>query len=283
MKILINVTNQRLTGMQSLNNFVEGSNNFVQFVFNLDEQWQGLTTFAQFIQDGHTYNKYLDGQNSVTLPPEISEGTAILLLYGTGNGTIGTTNSLTLTINASNMISDIQSTAITPSLYEQLVNQVNALSEDVVHNEEFEALSGRVDHMSTHMTVVDEEGVIWFTGTDEYEGSVTGFNVDGTDHKYDYESLDNKPFSIDGDGTEGQVLRTNGDGTAEWADVGLPTDEQTATAISAWLTLHPEATTTVEDGSITAEKLHEDLIAELTPYVSGTTLYISGVHNNEEE
>ena len=56
-------------------------------------------------------------------------------------------------------------------------------------------------------------------------------------------------------GTSGQSLRTKGDGTTEWASVGLPTDAQTADAVSAWLDEHPEATTTVQDGAITNKKL----------------------------
>lgn len=61
-------------------------------------------------------------------------------------------------------------------------------------------------------------------------------------------------------GTNGQLLRTKGDGTTEWVDVGLPTDAQTAAAVSDWLDDHPEATTTVEDGSVTLAKLHSDVI-----------------------
>lgn len=61
------------------------------------------------------------------------------------------------------------------------------------------------------------------------------------------------------DGTDGQLLRTKGDGTTEWADVGLPTDEQTAQAVSDWLDNHPEATTTVQDGSLTEPKFSSAL------------------------
>lgn len=56
-------------------------------------------------------------------------------------------------------------------------------------------------------------------------------------------------------GDPGQILRTKGDGSTEWSDVGLPTDEQTEQAINKWLDDHPEATTTVQDGSITEPKL----------------------------
>lgn len=60
-------------------------------------------------------------------------------------------------------------------------------------------------------------------------------------------------------GTAGQLLRTNGDGTTQWVDQGLPSDEQIAEAVTDWLTDHPEATTTVQDGSITREKFTESL------------------------
>ena len=74
-------------------------------------------------------------------------------------------------------------------------------------------------------------------------------------------------------GTDGQLLRTHGDGTTEWSDIGQPTDEQTESAVNKWLDAHPEATTTVEDGSITTLKLankavtKEKLSDELNEYL----------------
>lgn len=62
-------------------------------------------------------------------------------------------------------------------------------------------------------------------------------------------------------GAAGQVLRTKGNGATEWATVGQPTDAQTAQAVSDWLDEHPEATTTVEDGSITNAKLQDSTIS----------------------
>ena len=60
-------------------------------------------------------------------------------------------------------------------------------------------------------------------------------------------------------GSTGQFLKTNGDGSTEWVDYGIPTDEQTQEAIDNWLNAHPEATTTVADGSITPVKLDSNL------------------------
>ena len=70
-------------------------------------------------------------------------------------------------------------------------------------------------------------------------------------------------------GTSGQSLRTKGDGTTEWADVGLPTDAQTAQAVSDWLDAHPEATTTVEDGSLVLNKIKPGELPFVTPEMFG--------------
>ena len=64
---------------------------------------------------------------------------------------------------------------------------------------------------------------------------------------------------IPNDGTEGQVLKSNGDGTAEWSDAGTPSQEQVGAAVDEWLNDHPEATTTVRDGSISRVKLNQDM------------------------
>ena len=55
-------------------------------------------------------------------------------------------------------------------------------------------------------------------------------------------------------GANGQIL-TYQDGATEWSNVGTPTDAQVESAVSDWLDDHPEATTTVQDGSITDAKL----------------------------
>lgn len=49
-------------------------------------------------------------------------------------------------------------------------------------------------------------------------------------------------------------------GNVEWVEQGLPSDSQTETAVTNWLNDHPEATTTVQDGSITDLKIEESLL-----------------------
>lgn len=59
-------------------------------------------------------------------------------------------------------------------------------------------------------------------------------------------------------GENGQYPRSTGNGI-EWVDYGLPSDEQTAEAIQSWLNAHPEATTTVQDNSLTELKFTNNL------------------------
>lgn len=63
-------------------------------------------------------------------------------------------------------------------------------------------------------------------------------------------------------GQSGQLLRTNGDGTTTWVSEGTPTDAQTNAAVGAWLIAHPEATTTIQDDSITTSKIKNNQITE---------------------
>lgn len=72
----------------------------------------------------------------------------------------------------------------------------------------------------------------------------------------------NKP---ENEGEPGQLLRNKGNGQTEWSDIGLPTDDQTAEAISKWLQDHPEATTTVQDGSLTLPKFKPGELPFVTP------------------
>lgn len=128
MSVFINVVSQKMYITSTLDDIVAGSQEFVKFKFNFTKEWDELTIFAQFTQDGNPYNTYLDEENSVYLPPEIGAGTCTLMLYGTKDTTIGTTNYITLHINENILISDASSTDISESLYNQLVAKVDELS-----------------------------------------------------------------------------------------------------------------------------------------------------------
>ena len=128
MDILVNVANQKLKIATNLKSLVAGTQEFVRFVFNTSGDWDGLATFAQFMQNGVAYNQYLDEDKAAYLPSEIGVGTCTVMLYGSNDKTIATTNYLTLTIDENILVSDANSTDISLSLYNQLVSKVNSLS-----------------------------------------------------------------------------------------------------------------------------------------------------------
>ena len=68
----------------------------------------------------------------------------------------------------------------------------------------------------------------------------------------------NKPSAAD----DGKVPRAK-DGEVEWVDIGQPTDGQTDSAVAKWLNAHPEATTTVLDGSIDESKIFDDFLLHI--------------------
>lgn len=132
MDILVNVVNQELKIATNLKNYVEGSQEFIRFVFNLSEEWDALTIFAQFTQDDSSYNVYLDENNSVYLPSEICAGICTLVIYGNdGAGTIATSNHVSLTIDKNILIADAKGPVITQSLYDQLVAKINEFEEAI--------------------------------------------------------------------------------------------------------------------------------------------------------
>ena len=123
--IPVAVDGQRMMLQDSSYRFAPRSQEFVKFVFELSDDWMELTTFAQFTQNGSSYNTYLDEDNSVYLPGEIVSGSCTMMLYGTGAGGVtGTTLPIVLCIDNDCFTEDGQSTVITQSLYDQLVAQV---------------------------------------------------------------------------------------------------------------------------------------------------------------
>ncbi len=128
MDILVNVANQKLKIATNLKSLVSGTQEFVRFVFNLTGDWDNLVTFAQFRQNGIAYNQYLDDDKSAYLPAEIGTGTCTMMLYGSNNNTIATTNYLVLSLDENILVTDANSTEISQSLYNQLVTKVNTLT-----------------------------------------------------------------------------------------------------------------------------------------------------------
>lgn len=124
MRIDVDVINQDLLIPPEIKYVVEGTQEFIEFHFNLKSGWEDLTIFAQFIQEGTGYNVFLDENNSACLPPEIVNGYVQIVLYGVYGDIIAVSHFLRLRVQRTPFISDGQSTEITQSLYDQLVTEV---------------------------------------------------------------------------------------------------------------------------------------------------------------
>ena len=96
---------------------------------------------------------------------------------------------------------------------------------------------------------------------EQYRQEVLGFQRQIDSLRYDLES-DYVPFPDYNHypkyGTLGQVLTTLANGATKWENPVVPSDEQATEVIEQWLNDHPEATTTVQDNSITDAKLVQD-------------------------
>lgn len=127
------------------------------------------------------------------------------------------------------------------------------------------------DHDNVYLYTGSETGEstgYWYhwNGTDFVPGGLyaSGLTIDPTftvrgsvaDAKMTGDALASKiakpPTSPNG--TNGQLLRTLGNGQTEWTDFATPTTEQVGGAVENWLDDHPEATTTVQNWSLTADK-----------------------------
>lgn len=130
MDIFITVDKQKMRCNNNVRSFVAGTQEFILFNFLLPDEWDDLTVYAQFTQNDKPYNVYLDADDRAYLPPEIKEGICTLALRGTRGNTIAVTEPLQLNISANPIQGGLSSTGVTLTLYEQLVNKVDALLED---------------------------------------------------------------------------------------------------------------------------------------------------------
>lgn len=76
----------------------------------------------------------------------------------------------------------------------------------------------------------------------------------GVENQLKEDKID-KPVNDD----DGKIPRAK-EGGVEWVEVGQPTDAQTESAVTKWLDKHPEATTTVQDGAITKNKINNSFL-----------------------
>lgn len=184
MDVFVNVVGQKIKIASNLKDYVEGTQNFIRFVFNFnDNTWDGMLITAQFQQNGKAYNIYLSSDNSVYLPTEITEGACRLLLYGSKTEIIATTSYIDLDIDKNNIVKNASSVALTKTEYEKLVADVANLI-----SSEKEDKSNKTQTLSDASTSTQypSASVVWkhLTTKEELKNKVTKFSKSVTDTQY---------------------------------------------------------------------------------------------------
>ena len=235
MTILVNVVNQQLKLATSFQKLVEGTQNFIHFKFVLDGDWKELRCFAQFIQNGIAYNVYLDDDDVADLPPEIVNGKFTLMLYGNGETDgnnkkyiVGTSNYLTLTVEKNILKEGTESTEISPTLYQQLVNIVNSYTTSTDRLEAQIALKANQSALTAEITRAQN-----------IEGGLRT-DVDAKASQTDLDDLETRVAAVE-------------DGSAFADDIANAVN----TEIAALLASGALAEMTIEDGSISRSKVND--------------------------
>ena len=124
MEIKVEVRGQKLKTETNSKTYVSGTQEFVKFVFTfIDNSWDGLTISAQFRQGDTAISFDNVVNNSVYLPPEMAEGECLLTLYGVSGNIIAISDSLKLKINENSIVTNPESTKLTSSFYNKLVEE----------------------------------------------------------------------------------------------------------------------------------------------------------------
>lgn len=92
----------------------------------------------------------------------------------------------------------------------------------------------------------------------------TKIKIDTTDEDVDLATMEDLDAYVtrpidDPNGTNGQLLRTKGNGETEWIDQGTPTQAQIQDAVDVWMEENPTDRALIDDGMITEAKLSDEL------------------------
>lgn len=161
MDILVTVEGQKMKLASNQTHHIEGSSQFVKFIFDLSDEWVGLDSNVQFIQNGEAYGQKLDGLGNkkyAFLPNGITEGECKMVLYG-GDGTIrATTNYIPLSIGKDISALRTLSENISRTDYEQALNELKqyVANGGVTETALNQAFSNAVNEIATEENVKQE-------------------------------------------------------------------------------------------------------------------------------
>lgn len=267
---------QELVKDSGMDEYASNTVSYIKATFTLGTNWSGFDSVrAVWSSYYNVISTVLDTNNSCMVPAEMllhKSKVQVNLVGSIVEGGVLTDRLTTfpveaLKVSADAKVSGSETAPVTPSQFEQFVESVEAAAQSVTdysYDSEAWAKGTRGGTaVSSSDPTYHNNSKYWSDQGAALSQEVTNLKSEFT-HAISHLGTHKVAQPLDGNnqptyGTEGQSLRTKGDGTTEWADVGLPTDAQTAQAVSDWLDDHPEATTTVQDGSLTEAKFTDAL------------------------
>lgn len=259
-------------------------------VFRFDEAWDGLSKTAIFNQADVARDRFL-AEDATTIPWEVLHvpGLPVLIgVYGTnGDGSVviptiwATTNPVKSGANPSG---DESAAPPDPTVYQEILQAINSGKLKGEKGEQgIQGIQGEKGDKGDK----GDTGATGSAGQSAYAAAQTG-GYTGTEEEFAAKLAEEIPTELPNPAAltfTGAVTGTY-DGsealTVEIPSGGAVSDEQVNSAVSAWLTEHPEATTTVQDGSVSEEKTtfftksFVELIGEMEVGFQDTSL--SGYH-----
>lgn len=161
MDILVIVDGQRLKLAANQSHYIEGSNQFVKFRFDLSDEWKELAAHVQFIQNGKPYGQILDGEwnnKYAFLPNGIVEGECKMVLWGSNGDVRATTNYITLIIDKDISTANTLSENINRTDYEKALADLKSYVANGGTTEEAlnEAFSRAVEEIATSDNIKEQ-------------------------------------------------------------------------------------------------------------------------------
>lgn len=205
-----------------------GNSDFV-INFDFDEEWDEFSVkTARFIKDDRTYQNQVFQGNECPVPVIYNTNK---IRVGVFAGNLHTSTPAIVKANKGILCGDGSPEAPSDDVYAQIMEMLN--------NSGSVAPAVKLD---TTLTVAGRAA----------DAKAVGDALANAGTKK-YTELNGKP-SING-------VELTGNKTSADLGIGNPTDEQVAENVRAWLDEHPEATTTVADGSISTEKLADGAVS----------------------
>ena len=220
-----------------------------------DETWEGLTKnlvcrCSRNGSSGEEYRSILNVENTTIVAHEVMQAGMLLYLGVEGYNADGTLVIPTVwaicgAIEKGANTGEDLSADPTLSVWAQLQTEIEQIRQngvDLEHLAEIQSCVQAAGRASDEASASARSAA-----ASAAQAETAAVRAEAAAGASDYPALTNKP-SING-------VTLDGNKTAEELGIGQPSDGQISAAVSDWLSEHPEATTTVQDGSITADKL----------------------------